>query len=85
MCQGGGPRGSPVLSGGAPEAPRLELIEQDSKDSAQSSSTSSSLEVQPEYNVRYDEPSRSKGPFSLWGPERGGDGMLQKRKSRNRK
>ncbi|TWW56076.1 DNA (cytosine-5)-methyltransferase 3B [Takifugu flavidus] len=47
---GGGPRGSPVLSGGAPEAPRLELIEQDSKDSAQSSSTSSSLEVQPEYN-----------------------------------
>lgn len=43
------------MSGGAPEAPRLELIEQDSKDSAQSSSTSSSLEVQPEYNVRSDD------------------------------
>uniref|UniRef100_A0A3B3XF91 DNA (cytosine-5-)-methyltransferase n=1 Tax=Poecilia mexicana TaxID=48701 RepID=A0A3B3XF91_9TELE len=33
-----------------PEEPCLELMEQDSKDSAQSSSTTSSSEVQPEYN-----------------------------------
>lgn len=39
------------MSGGVPEAPRLELMEQDSKDSAQSSSTTSSSEIQPEYNV----------------------------------
>lgn len=42
----------PVLSmtKGALEAPSLELIEQDSKDSAQSSCTSSSVEKQQEYN-----------------------------------
>lgn len=51
-CQCGGLRGSTASPAGAPEAPRLELMEQDSKDSAQSVSTSSSLEVQPEYNVR---------------------------------
>ncbi|KAF7641382.1 hypothetical protein LDENG_00283030, partial [Lucifuga dentata] len=49
LC-GGGPQ--PSLSSGVPEAPRLELMEQDSKDSAQSSSTTSSSETQPEYNVR---------------------------------
>lgn len=51
LC-GGGPRAAVVASGGVPEVPRLELMEQDSKDSAQSTSTSSSSEIQPEYNVR---------------------------------
>uniref|UniRef100_A0AAQ5ZW88 DNA (cytosine-5-)-methyltransferase n=1 Tax=Amphiprion ocellaris TaxID=80972 RepID=A0AAQ5ZW88_AMPOC len=46
----GAPRGPAVVSQGVPEAPRLELMEQDSKDSAQSTSTSSSSEIQPEYN-----------------------------------
>ena len=44
--------GGPRVAGGVPESPRLELMEQDSKDSAQSSITSSSSEIQPEYNVR---------------------------------
>ncbi|TKS76502.1 hypothetical protein D9C73_010591 [Collichthys lucidus] len=44
----GGPRPAVVVSGRVPEAPRLELMEQDSKDSAQSISTSSSSEIQPE-------------------------------------
>ncbi|CAB1436192.1 unnamed protein product, partial [Pleuronectes platessa] len=39
-----------LVSGEVPEAPRLDLMEQDSKDSAQSSSTMSSSEAQPEYN-----------------------------------
>uniref|UniRef100_A0A672YLV7 DNA (cytosine-5-)-methyltransferase n=1 Tax=Sphaeramia orbicularis TaxID=375764 RepID=A0A672YLV7_9TELE len=40
-----------VGASGVPEAPRLDLIEQDSKDSAQSSSsTSTGSETQPEYN-----------------------------------
>ncbi|XP_034447079.1 DNA (cytosine-5)-methyltransferase 3B isoform X1 [Hippoglossus hippoglossus] len=39
-----------VVSGEVHEAPRLDLMEQDSKDSAQSSSTMSSSEAQPEYN-----------------------------------
>uniref|UniRef100_A0A8C2ZP47 DNA (cytosine-5-)-methyltransferase n=1 Tax=Cyclopterus lumpus TaxID=8103 RepID=A0A8C2ZP47_CYCLU len=47
---GGGPQVAVVLSSRIPEAPRPELIEQDSKDSAQSISTSSSSEIQPEYN-----------------------------------
>ncbi|XP_008285851.1 DNA (cytosine-5)-methyltransferase 3B-like [Stegastes partitus] len=46
----GGPRGPAVGSDGVPEAPRLELMEQDSKDSAQSTGTSSSSETQPEYS-----------------------------------
>lgn len=46
-----GPRATPAVSNGVSEAPRLELMEQDSKDSAQSSITSSSSETQPEYNV----------------------------------
>ncbi|KAM4571318.1 DNA (cytosine-5)-methyltransferase 3B isoform 3-T3 [Fundulus diaphanus] len=45
-----GPRRVAAVPGGTPEAPCLELMEQDSKDSAQSSSTTSSSEVQPEYN-----------------------------------
>ncbi|XP_078144184.1 DNA (cytosine-5)-methyltransferase 3B [Centroberyx gerrardi] len=45
----GGPRLSLVVSSAVPEAPSLELMEQDSKDSAQSISTSSSSETQPEY------------------------------------
>lgn len=49
---GGGPRVAVNASSGVSEAPRPELIEQDSKDSAQSISTSSSSEIQPEYNVR---------------------------------
>lgn len=56
MSSGGGgsvPRVIAVVSGAVPDAPRLELMEQDSKDSAQSSGTSSSCEVQPEYNVRH--------------------------------
>uniref|UniRef100_A0A3B5BJK6 DNA (cytosine-5-)-methyltransferase n=1 Tax=Stegastes partitus TaxID=144197 RepID=A0A3B5BJK6_9TELE len=44
------PRGPAVGSDGVPEAPRLELMEQDSKDSAQSTGTSSSSETQPEYS-----------------------------------
>lgn len=60
-----GPRGSTASPAGAPEAPRLELMEQDSKDSAQSTSTSCSLEVQPEYNVRRE---RSK---PSWFPTKG--------------
>uniref|UniRef100_A0AAQ4QBI5 DNA (cytosine-5-)-methyltransferase n=1 Tax=Gasterosteus aculeatus aculeatus TaxID=481459 RepID=A0AAQ4QBI5_GASAC len=52
-CGGGGAAGGPrvavVTSGGVPEATRPELMEQDSKDSAQSVSTSSSQEIQPEY------------------------------------
>uniref|UniRef100_A0A668TRY6 DNA (cytosine-5-)-methyltransferase n=1 Tax=Oreochromis aureus TaxID=47969 RepID=A0A668TRY6_OREAU len=39
-----------VGSGGVPETPRLELMEQDSKDSAQSTSTSSSSETKQEYS-----------------------------------
>lgn len=46
--QSGGRAPSAVPSA-VPEVPRLELMEQDSKDSAQSSSTTSS-ETQPEYN-----------------------------------
>lgn len=46
-----GPRGAASESAGVPESPRLELMEQDSKDSAQSSSTISSVEVQQEYSV----------------------------------
>ncbi|XP_029012271.1 DNA (cytosine-5)-methyltransferase 3B isoform X2 [Betta splendens] len=46
---GGSPQGV-MVSGGVPESPRLELIEQDSKDSAQSTGTASSSEAQPEYN-----------------------------------
>ncbi|KAF0036026.1 hypothetical protein F2P81_011338 [Scophthalmus maximus] len=46
----GGPRAVVVVSSEVPEAPRLELMEQDSKDSAQSSGTTSSSETQPEYN-----------------------------------
>uniref|UniRef100_A0A8C7ZPQ9 DNA (cytosine-5-)-methyltransferase n=1 Tax=Oryzias sinensis TaxID=183150 RepID=A0A8C7ZPQ9_9TELE len=38
------------ISGGPPDTPCLDLIEQDSKDSAQSSSTASSSGTQPEYN-----------------------------------
>lgn len=49
----GGPRVAVVTSGGVPEATRPELMEQDSKDSAQSVSTSSSQEIQPEYKVRH--------------------------------
>lgn len=46
-----GPRSAGVGASGVPEAPRLDLIEQDSKDSAQSSSsTSTGSETQPEYN-----------------------------------
>ncbi|XP_024126313.2 DNA (cytosine-5)-methyltransferase 3B isoform X1 [Oryzias melastigma] len=45
-----GPRGSEGVSGGAPDTPCLDLMEQDSKDSAQSSSTTSSAGTQPEYN-----------------------------------
>ncbi|XP_061591520.1 DNA (cytosine-5)-methyltransferase 3B-like isoform X2 [Cololabis saira] len=45
-----GCRGADAVSTRAPETPCLELIEQDSKDSAQSSSTMSSSETQPEYN-----------------------------------
>ncbi|KAM6925498.1 DNA (cytosine-5)-methyltransferase 3B-like isoform 2-T2 [Xenentodon cancila] len=45
-----GCRGADPVSTRAPETPCLELIEQDSKDSAQSSSTMSSSETQPEYN-----------------------------------
>uniref|UniRef100_A0A7N6BQ36 DNA (cytosine-5-)-methyltransferase n=1 Tax=Anabas testudineus TaxID=64144 RepID=A0A7N6BQ36_ANATE len=48
LC-GGGPR-MVTVSSEVPETPCLELMEQDSKDSAQSSSTSSSTETQPEYN-----------------------------------
>ncbi|XP_038165275.1 DNA (cytosine-5)-methyltransferase 3B isoform X3 [Cyprinodon tularosa] len=44
------PRRAPVVSRETPQAPCLELMEQDSKDSAQSTSTTSSSEVQPEYN-----------------------------------
>lgn len=46
--QSGG-RAPSVVPNAVPEVPRLELMEQDSKDSAQSSSTTSS-ETQPEYN-----------------------------------
>lgn len=46
----GNPRAAVVGSGGVPETPRLELMEQDSKDSAQSTSTSSSSEAPQEYN-----------------------------------
>lgn len=49
LCAGG-PRAVVVVSSEVPEAPRLELMEQDSKDSAQSSGTTSSSETQPEYN-----------------------------------
>uniref|UniRef100_A0A3P9K2W4 DNA (cytosine-5-)-methyltransferase n=1 Tax=Oryzias latipes TaxID=8090 RepID=A0A3P9K2W4_ORYLA len=45
-----GPQGSEGISGGPPDTPCLDLIEQDSKDSAQSSSTASSSGTQPEYN-----------------------------------
>nr|XP_057907899.1 DNA (cytosine-5)-methyltransferase 3B-like isoform X1 [Doryrhamphus excisus] len=38
------------LSTGVPEAPRLDLVEQDSKDSAQSGSSLSSCDTQTEYN-----------------------------------
>uniref|UniRef100_A0A3Q2CJB5 DNA (cytosine-5-)-methyltransferase n=1 Tax=Cyprinodon variegatus TaxID=28743 RepID=A0A3Q2CJB5_CYPVA len=41
---------APVVSRETPQAPCLELMEQDSKDSAQSISTTSSSAVQPEYN-----------------------------------
>uniref|UniRef100_A0AAQ4Q8B3 DNA (cytosine-5-)-methyltransferase n=1 Tax=Gasterosteus aculeatus aculeatus TaxID=481459 RepID=A0AAQ4Q8B3_GASAC len=58
LCGGGGAAGGPrvavVTSGGVPEATRPELMEQDSKDSAQSVSTSSSQEIQPEYKVSAD-------------------------------
>ncbi|XP_056128774.1 DNA (cytosine-5)-methyltransferase 3B [Lampris incognitus] len=40
---------SVVVPSGVPEGPSLELMEQDSKDSARSTSTSSSFETQPEY------------------------------------
>uniref|UniRef100_A0A3P9K3W2 DNA (cytosine-5-)-methyltransferase n=1 Tax=Oryzias latipes TaxID=8090 RepID=A0A3P9K3W2_ORYLA len=43
-------KGSEGISGGPPDTPCLDLIEQDSKDSAQSSSTASSSGTQPEYN-----------------------------------
>lgn len=46
-----GQRGAVGESAGVPESPRLELMEQDSKDSAQSISTSSSVEAQQEYSV----------------------------------
>uniref|UniRef100_A0A3Q4GWT7 DNA (cytosine-5-)-methyltransferase n=1 Tax=Neolamprologus brichardi TaxID=32507 RepID=A0A3Q4GWT7_NEOBR len=46
----GNPRAAAVGSGGVPETPRLELMEQDSKDSAQSTSTSSSSETKQEYS-----------------------------------
>ncbi|XP_047223009.1 DNA (cytosine-5)-methyltransferase 3B [Girardinichthys multiradiatus] len=46
----GRPRRAAVVSRKSPEAPCLELMEQDSKDSAQSTSTTSSSEVQSEYN-----------------------------------
>ncbi|XP_015249064.1 PREDICTED: DNA (cytosine-5)-methyltransferase 3B-like [Cyprinodon variegatus] len=49
MCAAG-PRRAPVVSRETPQAPCLELMEQDSKDSAQSISTTSSSAVQPEYN-----------------------------------
>ncbi|KAM8830468.1 DNA (cytosine-5)-methyltransferase 3B isoform 1-T1 [Synchiropus picturatus] len=47
---GRGPAAVLAMSKGVLEAPRLDLIEQDSKDSAQSSSTSSSVEKLQEYN-----------------------------------
>lgn len=56
-----------AVSGGVPEAPRLELMEQDSKDSAQSISTSSSSEIQPEYNVR------RVREMCVWGRKDGGE------------
>lgn len=46
-----GPQGAVGESAGVPESPRLELMEQDSKDSAQSGSTSSCVEAQQEYSV----------------------------------
>uniref|UniRef100_A0AAX7T3I2 DNA (cytosine-5-)-methyltransferase n=1 Tax=Astatotilapia calliptera TaxID=8154 RepID=A0AAX7T3I2_ASTCA len=46
----GNPRAPAVGSGGVPETPRLELMEQDSKDSAQSTSTLSSSETKQEYS-----------------------------------
>uniref|UniRef100_A0A3Q2CJ84 DNA (cytosine-5-)-methyltransferase n=1 Tax=Cyprinodon variegatus TaxID=28743 RepID=A0A3Q2CJ84_CYPVA len=50
MVCAAGPRRAPVVSRETPQAPCLELMEQDSKDSAQSISTTSSSAVQPEYN-----------------------------------
>ncbi|XP_027866826.1 DNA (cytosine-5)-methyltransferase 3B isoform X1 [Xiphophorus couchianus] len=50
MYAAGPRRAAGVVARETPEAPCLELMEQDSKDSAQSSSTTSSSEVQPEYN-----------------------------------
>ncbi|KAF3860786.1 hypothetical protein F7725_001041 [Dissostichus mawsoni] len=44
------PRVAAVVSGSVPNTPHMELMEQNSKDSAQSISTSSSSEIQPEYN-----------------------------------
>lgn len=59
LCQSGRaggvgsvPRVAAVVSGSVPNTPHMELMEQNSKDSAQSISTSSSSEIQPEYNVR---------------------------------
>ncbi|XP_041859227.1 DNA (cytosine-5)-methyltransferase 3B isoform X2 [Melanotaenia boesemani] len=46
----GVPQGSCGPPCGPPETPSLDLMEQDSKDSAQSTSTTSSSETQPEYN-----------------------------------
>ncbi|PWA29439.1 hypothetical protein CCH79_00017089 [Gambusia affinis] len=52
MYAAGPRRAASVVARETPEAPCLELMEQDSKDSAQSSSTTtSSSEVQPEYNA----------------------------------
>ncbi|KAM9751285.1 DNA (cytosine-5)-methyltransferase 3B isoform 3-T3 [Menidia menidia] len=50
LLYAGGPPRAAAVSGGAPEAPCLELMEQDSKDSAHSASTTSGSETPPEYN-----------------------------------
>ncbi|CAG6021961.1 unnamed protein product [Menidia menidia] len=50
LLYAGGPPRAAAVSSGAPEAPCLELMEQDSKDSAHSASTTSGSETPPEYN-----------------------------------